>query len=89
MKLLTTTCYSRILYLLTAGRLFSEAVNSLKITSSPDFKAEGFNGFIETTVEIEIKDLKKFTDIWESYFSLTDAQRTNLYGLAKGLGDRK
>ena len=55
----------------------------------PDFDHEGLNGHIETTVEFEIKDLVVASRLIDSWYSLDSTQRINLYGLAKGLGDRK
>ena len=89
MKLTIKTCYSRVLYLMTSGTLFSQAVASMSIDNMPNFELEGLNGYIETEITLIIKDLKIFTNIWEAYYSLSDTAKLNLYGLAKGLGDRK
>jgi len=89
MKLTVNTCYSHILYIMTSGPLYSQAVNSMKTIKGPDFVSEGMAGYIETEVEFYIKDLEVFSRLWYAWYSLTDTQRINLYGLAKGLGDRK
>lgn len=89
MKLVINTCYSRVLWVLCSGEAYSEAVSQMAITKGPYFEYEGASGYIETEVVFEIKDLKKFTDIWESWHSLTDVRKLNLYGLAKGYGDCK
>lgn len=61
-----------------------------KITfKSPGFAHEGIAGYIETEYEIEVKDLKAFTNIWDSWYDLPEKRRLYLYGLAKGLGDCK
>lgn len=88
MKLTGSTCYSRLLWLQCAGPLLEQAIYSIKL-GSPAFNHEGTAGFIETKYEIDIKDLQIFTNIWESYYSLSDTRKSHLYGLAKGLGDCK
>lgn len=82
------TCYSRLLWLMCAGELFSRAVSRLDFTA-PNFEHEGVAGYIETTYTIEVRDLKTFAAIWDAWYSLTEVRRLNLYGLAKGLGDCK
>jgi len=89
MKLIIKTCYSRVLWVMCAGEAYSQAVSQMAITSGPMFQYEGMAGYIETEVVFEIRDLKKFTDIWESWYDLSDARKLNLYGLAKGYGDCK
>lgn len=89
MKLVIKTCYSRVLWVLCAGEPYSQAVSQMSITRGPHFEHEGVVGYIETDVVFEIKDLRKFTDIWESWYLLSDTRKLNLYGLAKGYGDCK
>lgn len=74
---------------MTAGELFSKAVQSTNFIKGPCFEHEGIAGYIETDVEFIINDLRIFTNLWEAWYTLSSIQRTNLYGLAKGLGDRK
>lgn len=88
MKLIGKCCYSRLLWLLCAGELLQQAVSNVTF-ESPQFDVEGFNGYIEVQYIIEVKDLQKFTNLWESFWSLTEKRRIELYGLAKGLGDCK
>ena len=88
MKVTGTTCYTRLLWLQCAGPLLEQAVHSIKM-ESPAFNYEGVAGFIETKYEIEIKDLEVFTNLWQSYYALSDTRRLHLYRLAKGLGDCK
>lgn len=87
--IISKTCYSRVLWILCAGEPFQDAISTLKITSGPHFKHEGVAGFIETDVEIEVKDILKFAQLWESWLSLSSTRRLHLYGLAKGVGDCK
>ena len=89
MKLIDKMCYSRLLWIQCSGPMFGEAVNSFCVKEGPYFQYEGVAGYIETVVEFDIRDLQKFTNIYESYNSLTDKRRAELYGLAKGLGDCK
>lgn len=88
MELKVKTCYSRILWLLCSGKKLEQAIYKIDFTS-PNFQHEGLAGYIETTATIHIKDLASFTHLWESYHSLTDKRKSELYGLAKGLGDCK
>lgn len=88
MKLIGTCCYSQLVYLMCAGAPFQRAVHSINF-KEPRFDFEGIAGFIETEYTIEVKDLKAFTNIWESWYSLSDKRSLDLYGLAKGLGDCK
>lgn len=89
MKVEVNTCYTHILYMLCAGPIFGDAVSSFAIKEGPHYQYEGVAGYIETVVTFEVKDLRKFTDLWLSWYSLTDKKRLDLYGLAKGLGDCK
>lgn len=89
MRLTVNTCYSRVIWLMCSGPSFSAAVSKMNIIKGPYHDYEGIAGYIETEVEFEIKDLAKFTNLWESYYSLSDKRRMDLYGLAKGLGDCK
>lgn len=88
MKLEIKCCYSRLLWIMCAGEPFQQSVSSIKFTE-PRFDFEGMAGYIETIATIEIKDITKFAALWDSYNSLTDMRRCELYGLAKGLGDCK
>lgn len=89
MKIEVTTCYSHVLWLLCAGPLLEQAIDKIEITKSPAFSAEGIAGYIETQVCIHVKDLQCFTNLWNSFYSLSDKRRLYLYGLAKELGDCK
>lgn len=89
MKLIVNCCYSQVLWIMCAGPLYSDAVSKMTITKGPLHQFEGMAGYIETEVEFDIKDLNIFTRLWYSWYSLTDAKRLNLYGLAMGLGGCK
>lgn len=89
MKLTVNTCYSHILWIMCAGELFSKAVRDMSIVKGPYFEHEGMAGYIETEVTFTIKDLKVFADLWDSWYTLSQTKKLNLYGLAKGRGDCK
>jgi hypothetical protein len=84
MKLTINTCYSRILYVMCSGESYSSAVFSMQIIKGPFHASEGLAGYIETVVEFHLKDLAKFTELWESWFKLPDTQRNQFYSLARG-----
>jgi hypothetical protein len=84
MKLTVNTCYTRVLHLLCSGEDYSQAVFSMRTINGPKFEYEGMAGYIETEVEFNIRDLAKFTELWESWFKLTEDQKLKLYYLAKG-----
>jgi hypothetical protein len=84
MKITETTCYSHLLYLQTRGERFKHAIDKLTIKQGPAFDFEGVAGYIETSIEIEIKDLQIFTDIWLEWYKLPSDKRNQLYSLAKG-----
>lgn len=88
MKLQVNTCYSHILYIQCAGELFSQAVHKLEM-SAPNFAHEGVAGYIQVDVIFHIKDLTIFSRLWDSWYTLPEKRRIELYGLAKGLGDCK
>lgn len=72
-----------------AGETFSKAVSGMSIVKGPCYEHEGMAGYIETEVVFTIKDLKTFADLWDSWYSLSETGKLNLYGLAKGYGDCK
>lgn len=74
---------------MSTGPSFSMAVNSMQIIHGPFHEHESMSGYIETEVEFGIKDLQRFTNIWESWNHLSDKRKLEAYGLAKGLGDCK
>lgn len=88
MKLEITCSYSRLIYFLSAGEILERAITNITF-NTPSFSHEGLNGYIETKVVFTIKDLAVFTNIWESWNSLTEKRKLQAYGLAKGLGDCK
>ena len=71
------------------GPIFSDCVQSMKIIDGPHHQSEGMAGYIETEVEFILKDISKFADLWDSWYTLTNKRKLDLYGLAKGLGDCK
>ena len=70
--------------MLKAGPKLSKAVDKICIIRAPDFDGEGFNGYIETDIEAEIKDLQEFTTLYSEWYYLPDSERIALYKEAKG-----
>ena len=89
MKLYITTCYSQLLWVMCAGPSFSACVSGMRIVKVPAHDHEGMAGYIETEVEFTVTDLAKLSKLLDSYYTLTDERKADLYGLAKGLGDCK
>ena len=77
-------CYSRLLYMMTQGERFSNAVITMRILNGPCFANEGVLGYIETDVEFTINNLVVFTSIWEEYYKLSDDNRMRYRSLAYG-----
>ena len=83
MKLTETFCYSHVLYLL--DRLeFTQAINKIEFYS-PNVDAEGFNGYIETRVIIEVKDLEAVSKQIKAWYTTSDETRTAYYKRARGI----
>lgn len=64
MNLKTTMCHATLLSMLFMPERFSRAVRKYN-ASAPDIEHEGFNGYMETHVEFEIKDLDEFNSLWK------------------------
>lgn len=89
MKLIITMCYSRLLFLMCAGPKFSDCVSGMRIVRGPCHDLEGMAGYVETEVEFTIKDLSKFSSLYDAYHRLSDERKLDVYALATGLGDCK
>ena len=89
MKLIITMCYSRLIVLMCAGPKFSECISGMRIVRGPNHEHEGMAGYIETEVEFTIKDLSKFSALYDAYHHLSEERKLDVYALAKGLGDCK
>lgn len=85
MKLETTMCYSRLLFILDSGKCLEAAISKLEM-SRPDLQHEGLAGYIETKVTFYISDLQAFTNIYNAWNMLSDSAKLKYYGRAKGLG---
>lgn len=81
MKLSLTTCYSHLLFMLMHGDKFEQAVTSFK-SSAPNFTGEGFNGYIEVSVEFEIKNLTVFAELFSAWYD--SPRRSEFYADIKG-----
>ena len=81
-KLTLTTCYSHLLYFMSLGEAVQDCVYKIEC-SSPDFQHEGVAGYIETVVTIHIKDLSKFSILWDKWHDLPPEERTRLYSIIR------
>jgi len=86
MKLTDTICFSKLLWLLTQVE-FNEAVTKMTHTA-PDYANEGMAGYIETKLEMEVRDITKFSKVYEKWYTLSDREKTDMYSLALGKGCR-
>lgn len=82
MKIITTTCWSHALHIMSCGPLLSECTRDFKF-STPRFDLEGVVGYIETELTIDVKDIEKFAELYTSWFKLNPDTRTMLYAKAK------
>ncbi len=89
MKIIINCCYTQLLYVMCQGEVFSLACGKMTILKGPCHKYEGMAGYIETEVEFDGIDLERFSKLWNSFYSLSEKRKLDLYGLAKGLGDCK
>ena len=89
MKLYITMCYTQLLWVMCAGPDFSACVSGMRIIKGPAHDHEGMLGYIETEVEFTVTDLAKLSRLLNSYYTLTDERKADLYSLAKGLGECK
>ena len=85
MKLTVNTCYTRVLHVLCSGPEYAQAVFSMRTINGPNHDLEGMSGYIEVEVEFNIRDLARFTALWESWYSLTENQKLKLQCLARGI----
>lgn len=64
MKIINTMCHSHLLSMLLTPEKFQAAVVSYK-ASAPDVTNEGMSGYMETTVEFEVRDLERFSKLFQ------------------------
>lgn len=83
MKLTETFCYSHVLYLLDMQE-FTQAINKIEFYT-PNIGAEGFNGYIETSVTIDVKDLEAVSKQIKAWYSIDDKIRSEYYKRARGI----
>lgn len=81
MELKTTMCYSALMSMLMQGEKFQKAVNAFT-SSAPNFKEEGFIGYIEVHVTFQIKDLACFSELYESSY-IFPTERAKWYAALK------
>lgn len=73
-------CHSHLLFMLLNPIKFEDSVISYT-SSSPNLDSEGFNGYMQIKCEFKIKDLVKFSELWESYYKFN--QRSEFYGFIR------
>lgn len=79
MKIIETTCYSRLLWFLTEiARVKVPCVHSVSFTK-PNFEHAGMNGYVETTVTFDVVDLAVFARVWDEYFIMPPEARAKQY----------
>lgn len=76
MKIEVKTCYSHLLWMQLQGKIFSTAIESFTC-SRPLFEFEGVSGYIEVTINFNIRELSAFAELWSGWYTYTD--RTNFY----------
>lgn len=80
-------CYSHLVYMLQQGPKFSEAIHSFTC-NAPAFEFEGMAGYIECKPVFEVKDLQKFTDLYNAWYTESIEDRNTLYNSVKKNGCR-
>lgn len=78
MNLTTSMCHAHLMWMLSQPQKFEQAIREYS-ASSPNFRSEGFNGYIETTVIFEIADIANFSKLYNEYYSLPDDMRSKWY----------
>jgi hypothetical protein len=67
MKVEIEMCYSHLIAMLLLPEEVYEAISSFTCTT-PDMKAEVFNGFMATQCTFMVKDLNKFAKLWDKSY---------------------
>lgn len=68
MKLEVVMCHASLMSMLLRPEEMQNAVHSYSATA-PDIQHEGFNGYMETKVTFEIKDLEQFSKLYKSSYT--------------------
>lgn len=69
MKMDVVMCHSHLLSMLLQPELMEQAIEKYE-AFSPDMRGEGFNGYMETCASFHIKNLDKFTELWNKSYKL-------------------
>lgn len=77
MKLEVIMCHASLMSMLLRPEEMQNAVHSYSATA-PDIQNEGFNGYMETKVTFEIKDLDVFSKLYKSSY-VYPSDRTKWY----------
>ena len=81
MKLSVAMCHSHLMSMLLQPEQFSNAISSYTATP-PDMNGEGFNGYMEVNATFEIKDLTRFSKLWDDAY-VFPSDRSKWYHLIK------
>ena len=81
MQVKITMCHSHLMSMLLSPAEFQVCVTSYSATS-PDMGLEGMNGYMETIVTFEVKDLVRFSKLYESSY-VFPSDRSKWYGTVK------
>jgi len=68
---------------MSSGPRFARSIKSITI-GEPNFAHEGFNGYIETTITVEVNDLVEFSALYNEWYTLPIAERNAMYYRANG-----
>lgn len=67
MNIEVTMCYSQLMSMLLQPEEFSKAI--VRYTSSaPNIEHEGMNGYMETVVKFEVKNLAEFSKLYDGSY---------------------
>lgn len=81
MKFKVTLCHSHLMSMLLQPEKFEAAISSYTATS-PNIQFEGFNGYMEVHVEFNVKDLTRFSTLYEES-RVFPSDRTQWYHLIR------
>lgn len=68
MKIAVNMCHSHLMSMLLQPERFNDAVNSYS-ASSPQMQYEGMAGYMEVNATFEVKDLSKFSKLWDDSYT--------------------
>ena len=84
MQVKITMCHSNLMSILLQPEEFQVCVSSYTATS-PDVAMEGMNGYMETIVTFEVKDLVRFGKLYEASYVFPSDRSKWYASVKKGL----